>query len=185
MFGLFKKKDKEKDSKSGNDGGNDWGAPVQGNRKLSKSEMEKEAAEQASIEKTNRERREVYRPIGTERIILDTQGHRLAIRTELNLDYPTPEHPPITIMVFWGAKEVGHVHAEINDSAVQVIHCKTEASFDRRGISAEILQEVERIAREQGMAQISCPVNGSPDWNEQFYTKLGYNAQGDKMVKAL
>jgi histone acetyltransferase (RNA polymerase elongator complex component) len=186
MFGLFKKKDKAKGNKSAVDSGTDWGAPVQANRKMSKSEMEKEAAEQAVVEQKNRERREVYRPVGTERIILDSQGHRLALRTEINFEHPTPEHPHITAMVFWGAKEIGHVHAELNNEVLQVIHCKTEASFDARGISAELLQEMERLAREKGVKEVCCPSpNGSLDWNDQTYTNLGYNPRGDKMVKTI
>lgn len=188
MFGFFKKKVQDKDSVKGSNTSesNDWGMPVPAGRKMSKSEMEKEAAEQAMIEQKNRERREVYRPAGVERIVLDLHARRLALRTELNLERPTQEHPPITTMVFWGAKEVGHIYATVENGLVLVTHCKTEASFAERGISAELLQELERVARENGWQEVRCPSpNGSLDWSDNIYAQMGYSANGVQMTKAL
>jgi hypothetical protein len=190
MFNFFKKKDKDKDKETTTqviDQEVPWGVPVK--RKLSRKEEEAEAAEQALVEGKNRERRDMYRLPGTERIFNDAVGRRLALRFEDNTGpKASPHHPPLFLAAFWGTRELAHLTAEITDGMLKVTDYRTEGGYEGWGIPGELLAEVEKIARNKGATAISCALdsaNPKKDWDSSLFNRLGFQARGAETVKAL
>jgi hypothetical protein len=124
MFGFLKRKDKESGIGVREE---EWGRPTQ--RKLSKDEAAREATEQKLVEEKNKERRDMYRLPGRERIFTDVDGRRLALRTEVNAGpAASPAHPPVAIVAFWGTREIGHIMAEQTaDGSLRQLNAKIEA----------------------------------------------------------
>ena len=183
MFGIFKRKDKEQSSAGQSEV---WGQPATP-RKLSKDEAAREAAEQKLVEQRNQERRDMYRMAGRERIFTDQQGHRLALRTEDNTG-PTasPHHPPVQVLAFWGVREIGYVRAEVgSDNTLHQLDAHVETAFAGRGIAAELLSEMEAVAREKGLRQVVCSGRDGDEWSAAFLTQAGYGPQGTNLVKTL
>lgn len=183
MFGIFKRKDKGLNSASDLE---EWGQPSQ--RKLSKDEAAREAAEQKLVEEKNRERREMYRLAGRERIFADSQGRRLALRVEDNTGAnATTGHPPILVIAFWGTREVGHFSAEVSEdgASLRQLNAHIEKGYENRGIAAEILRELETIAQEKGLRQICCAGLENDEWSAELLTQAGYSLTGSELVKNL
>lgn len=179
MFGIFKRKSKEQ-AGAGDD--EVWGKPTQ--RKMSKEEAARDAAEQQMIEEKNRERREMYRLPGRERIFTDLEGRRLALRTEDNTGpQASPHHPPLLVVVFWGTREIGHVQAEFLDGSIRQLDAKIERGYENRGIGQVLLAELETIAREKGLRRVQCSGVDHNEWNAEFLAQAGYTSQGGEMVK--
>ncbi len=186
MFGFLKRKDKGNDETAlaGDDEG--WGKPTR--RKMSRDEAARDAAEQKLIEEKNQERRDTYRLPGIERIFLDNEGRRLALRTEDNTGpQPNPHHPPLLVVAFWGVKEVGRAEMNLEaDGSLRQTVARIEHGFEGRGIGAEILREIESLARAKGGRAIYCTGQSDNEWNAQFLAEAGFSGQADQsLVKTL
>ncbi len=183
MFGIFKRKDKDQSGQSQGSGA--WGQPSQ--RKMSKDEAARDAAEQKLVEEKNQERRDMYRLPGRERIFMDTEGRRLALRTEENNSAENNAiHPPVLVVAFWGVREIGHASAELKpDGSLHQVTAKIEEGFQQRGIAAEILKELETVAREKQLGEICCTGLEDNEWNIAFLTQAGYSPRGTELVKSL
>lgn len=166
-----------------------WGMPVK--RKMSKEETARDEEEQRIIEKNNKERRDMYRIAGTERIFNDNDGRRLAIRCEDNsVPNSNPEHPPFSVVVFWGVREIGHVNAFFPATAtMQLTEYKVELGYEGRGIASELIGEVEKQARQKQLHEISCSLPPSSadneEWTTDFFSQHGFSPRGNEMVKTL
>ena len=189
MFNFFKKNNKDKaiseDIVQTAREETPWGVPIK--RKMSRKEEAAEAAEQARLEIKNRERRDMYRLGGIERIFNDLQGRRLALRLEDNTGpQATPGHPPLFVAVFWGARELCHIEAELNDGRVKLVQYRTERGYEGWGLPSEILQETEKMARTKGAKELCAPAPADQsDWDSSLFAGLGYQVRGTEMVKSL
>ncbi len=181
MFGFLKKKDKNKETED-----LAWGA-VGTNRKMSAQEQAKEEAEQADIERRGKERRDMYRPAGTERIFTDATGHHIALRVEENSSMNNGSHPPLAVLAFWGARQIGAAHCEMQDSHLKIFHYETFAEFDKKGIADELLKELESYARTKGYKSISAtlPAPNTVEWDEAFFTRCGFARNGEEFQKSV
>lgn len=183
MFNFMKRKDKTTTTQQGDEV---WGMPPR-NRKMSKDEAARDAAQQKLIEEKNQERRAVYRPAGRERIFEDTDGRRLALRTEENFGpEASPHRPPLQIVAFWGVREIGYVRAEIEPQGrVRQLVAHIETGYEQRGIASEILQELETVARSKEAKEICCTGLAGNEWSNEFLTQAGYTSRGAELVKTL
>ncbi len=180
MFGMFKRKDKNQEAASEEA----WGQPSQ--RKLSKDEAAREAAAQKLVEAKNLERREMYRPAGREKVFQDRAGHQLALRTEDNSGPEASEHhPPLQILAFWGVREIAYIRAEIEGQQLRETGFRLETGFENHGIEAELLKEMEAVAREKGLQEMHCTGQESSSWNADFLTQAGFSPDGAELVKSL
>lgn len=186
MFGWFKKKDKDAQDPQSTTAVEEaeWGMPTK--RKLSKQEAERDAAAQKMLEEKSRERRDMYRLPGTERIFVDADGRRLALRLEDNTGPKANEHhAPLCLIVFWGTRELGHLKAKLDGQTVVQIEAKVEAGFEKRGIASEILKEIENFARQKRLQALQFQSVAGNEWDSDFLTAQGFGAQGDYLVKNL
>ncbi len=193
MFNFFKKNKDKDTAKEENNNGDltttaeqpEWGVPVK--RKMSRKEEAAEAAEAVQVERRNRERRDMYRLPGTEQIISDPAGRHFALRVEDNSGPQTIEgHPPLSLMVFWGARELAHINAEILDNRIKVLNYKTERGYEGWSLPAQLLTEAEKIARSKGAKEVCFPGPANlPDWDEAFFTQSGFQLRNDELVKTL
>ncbi|HEX2913354.1 MAG TPA: GNAT family N-acetyltransferase [Chloroflexia bacterium] len=179
MFGIFKRKEQGGANEEG------WGQPLR--RKLSKDEAAKDAAQQKLVEEKNKERRDMYRFPGNERIFTDLEGRRLALRTEENAGpQANPHHPPLQIVVFWGTREIGHVQAEyLPGGAVRQTGARVEEGYQKRGIAEELLNELESIARRNNAGEVRCEGVEGNEWSREFLANAGYASEGGELVKKL
>ncbi len=184
MFNFFKKKDKESGASVAEEDVA-WGVPTK--RKMSRKEAEAEAAEQALVESKNKERRDMYRIAGTERIFNDNIGRRLALRAEDNSGpNAVANHPAFQILCFWGARELARIKADMQNGSFKLLDCHTENGYEGWGIPAELLGEAEKLARSQGAREI-CTIapGGEKDWDSALFTQSGYQLRGAEVVKTL
>lgn len=161
-----------------------WGTPVK--RKMSKEEVARDEQEQRLVEEKNKERRDVYRIPGVERIFSDNEGRRLAIRFEDNSGPNiNHEHPPFSVVIFWGTRELGHINAKMSDNGqLHLTKYVVENGYEGRGLAAEMLAETENQARTKNLRQISGNVTDNPEWTTAFQQK-GFAQQGSEITKSL
>ena len=181
MFKFFKKGNKEPESTSIDD--LPWGVPVK--RKLTKKEEAAELEEELMIERRSKERRDMYRPLGKERIFKDPQGRRLVLRVEDSMGVQTGSSP-VFLVVFWGTHELAHLKADLQNQALKLLDYHTESDYVGWGLSAELLGEVERLAQAKGAKEL-CATLLTPqaDWETTLFTQLGYQLRGSELVKLL
>lgn len=162
-----------------------WGTPT--NRKMSREEAARDEEEQRIVEEKNKERRDVYRIPGIERIFTDTDGRRLAIRFEDNTGPQFHvEHPPFSVVIFWGTRELGHINGEIQaEGQLYLTKYQVENGYEERGLAAELLTETEAQARHKNLSQLRCaaPSPTDAEWTRAFQQK-GFVQQGNETVKA-
>lgn len=186
MFGFLKRGNKEKEGATQvAEDQIPWGVPVK--RKLSRKEEAAEAAEQEMVERKNQQRRDMYRIAGTEHIFNDLQGRRLAMRVEDNTGpKASPSHPPLFVAAFWGARELAHLKAEIENNTLRLLDYRTEGGYEGWGIPAELLRELEKLARSKAIVKINCPdLAEQKDWDNALFTQLGYQSGEGGLVKSL
>ena len=209
MFNFLKRKnanDKPNEANTAQADAMRWGAPITSER-MSRRETEQAQREQAAVDARSRERRDAYRPNGTERNFIDRDGKPYMLRSEgigsferggsapatSSLTVATLMTPPpgaLNVLAFYGTRQVGGGRAWLDTAngtkRVVVEILETEHGYGGRGIGNELLREIERVGRKVGVAEVCCRLCGNEDGGndpQAFYTAQGYSARGAEMVK--
>lgn len=184
MFNLFKR---NKDKQQLEAEIVPWGTPIK--RKMSKEEAARDEAEQRVVEKANQERRDMYRLAGNEQIFEDNEGRRLALRLEDNTGLnPNPEHPPVSITVFWGVRELGHLTSELTDGdQLRIITYGVERGYEGRGIAAALLSALVNFGQAKNLKGLVCtaPASDDAEWTTAFIVQNNFSQQGQELVKSI